>query len=148
VWLWAVAFTVLSAAVNTLPIDPTGPLPRDLPSAILTERVQHYFAGNWVGFVLMVVNAFASPIAEELFFRGLLLPRSKALFGRTNIVANGALFALFHVHQPWSMPAAFIDGTVNQAYPTDRFRSTWMGVITHAAPSFLVCGVLLGQVLA
>src|SRR4051812_33340177 len=33
-WLWAVPFVVLSAAVNALPIDPTGPLPRDLPKAI------------------------------------------------------------------------------------------------------------------
>jgi membrane protease YdiL (CAAX protease family) len=148
VWIWAVAFTLLSLAVNTLPIDPIGPLPRDLPSAILTDRVQHYFAGNWVGFALMVVCAFASPIAEELVFRGLLLPRTRAVFGRANVVANSALFTLYHLHQPWCMPSTFIDGTLNQAFPTDRFRSTWMGLITHTAPSFLVCGVLLGEVLA
>ena len=79
VWVWAVLFTVGTGVVNLLPIDPTGPLPRDFPSAILTDRVQHYFSGNWVGFALMVVNAFAAPIAEELVFRGLLLPRTHLL---------------------------------------------------------------------
>jgi len=147
VWIWAIGFTVLSAAVNMLPIDPTGPLPRDLPSAILTPRIQDYFAGNWTGFALMVLNAFAAPIAEELVFRGLLLPRTRAVFGRANVVANSALFTLYHLHQPWSMPATFLDGVLNQAYPTQRFRSTWMGLITHTAPSFLICGVILGQVL-
>jgi uncharacterized protein len=148
VWMWAVAFLVLSALINAVPLDPTGPLPRDLPSAILTERVQDYFAGNWIGYALIVVNAFTAPIAEELVFRGLLLPRSKAVFGKANVVANGALFTLYHLHQPWSMPATFLDGTLTQALPTSRFRSTWMGLITHTAPSFLICGVLLGEVLA
>jgi membrane protease YdiL (CAAX protease family) len=148
VWIWALGFVLLSAVINALPIDPTGPLPRDLPSAILTDRVQHYFAGNWIGFALMVVNAFASPIAEELVFRGLLLPRSKAVFGKANVVANGAMFTLYHLHQFWSMPATFLDGTLTQALPTNRFRSTWMGLLTHTAPSFLICAVILGQVLA
>jgi NAD(P)-dependent dehydrogenase (short-subunit alcohol dehydrogenase family) len=145
--MWAVLFTLSSAVVNALPLDPTGPLPRDLPNAILTDRMQDYFHGNWTGYALMVLNAFAAPIAEELVFRGLLLPRTRAVFGRANIVANSAMFTLFHLHQPWSMPATFIDGALNQAFPTQRFGSTWMGIVTHSAPSFLVCGVLLAQVL-
>jgi uncharacterized protein len=147
VWWWALPFTLLSAAVNALPIDPTGPLPRDFPDAILTERVQHYFHGNWAGFTLLFLVAFLSPIAEELVFRGLLLPRMRMLFGRADFVANGTLFTLYHLHQPWSMPATLIDGIVNQAYATRRFRSTWLGLITHTAPSFLIVGVVLTLVL-
>jgi uncharacterized protein len=146
VWPWAVLFTVGTAVVNMLPIDPTGPLPRDLPSAILTSRVEDYFSGNWVGFGLMVLNAFASPVAEELVFRGLLLPRTRAVFGRGNVIANSALFTLYHLHQPWSMPVTFIDGALNQAYPTQRFGSSWLGIITHTAPSLLVCGTLFAMV--
>lgn len=147
VWLWALPFVVLSAAVNALPIDPTGPLPRDFPKAIETHRVEHYFSGNWTGFALLVAVAFLAPVAEELLFRGLLLPRMREAFGKRDVVANGALFALYHVHQPWSMPAALIDGIVNQAYPTKRYRNTWMGLITHTAPSFLIVGVVLSLVL-
>jgi membrane protease YdiL (CAAX protease family) len=147
VWLWALPFVLLSAAVNALPIDPTGPLPRDFPKAIETQRVEHFFDGNWGGYALLVAVAFLAPVVEELLFRGLLLPRMRGAFGKRDVVANGALFALYHVHQPWSMPAAFIDGAVNQAYPTRRYRSTWMGLITHTAPSLLIVGVVLSLVL-
>lgn len=146
IWLWALLFVLLSGVVNALPIDPTGPLPRDFPAAILTDRVTSYFDGNLYGLAMMTVNAFLSPIAEELFFRGLLLPRMRSAFGRGDIFANGLLFALYHLHQPWSMPAALLDGTLAQAYPTRRFQSTWMGLISHTAPSFLVVAVIASMV--
>ena len=143
VWWWALVFTVLSAAVNALPIDPIGPLPRDLPEAIGTDRLNHYFSGNWVGYGLVVAVVFLAPVAEELVFRGLLLPRIRAVFGRGDVLASGVLFTIYHLHQPWSMPRTLIDGILCQAYPTRRFRSTWMGLITHTAPSFLLAGALL-----
>jgi uncharacterized protein len=143
VWWWALVFTVLSAAVNLAGIDPVGPMPRDLPEAIGTDRLDHYFSGNWAGYALLVAVVFLSPVAEELVFRGLLLPRSRAVFGRAEVVANGVIFTAYHLHQPWSIPATLIDGIVNQAYPTRRFRSTWMGLITHTAPSFLIAGALV-----
>ena len=46
------------------------------------------------------------------------------------------------------MPATFIDSALNQAYPTQRFGSSWMGIITHTAPSFLVGAILLNAVLS
>jgi uncharacterized protein len=147
VWWWLLLFTVLSAVVNASPLDPTGPLPRDFPSAILTDRVTSYFHGNWTGFALLVAVTFLSPIIEELFFRGLLLPRMRGLFGKADIVASAVAYTLFHLHQPWSMPACLVDGIVNLAYPTRRFRSTWMGLIVHTAPSFLIFGVVLSLVL-
>jgi membrane protease YdiL (CAAX protease family) len=146
IWLWVLPFILLSGVVNALPIDPTGPLPRDLPAAILTDRVADYFDGNLYAFAMLVANAFLSPIAEELLFRGLLLPRMRSAFGKADIFVNGLLFALYHLHQPWSMPAALIDGTLNQAYPTRRFQSTWMSLITHTAPSFLVVAVIARMV--
>ena len=91
--------------------------------------------------------ALLAPVVEELLFRGLLLPRMRAAFGKRDVTANGTLFGLHHLHQPWSIPASVIDGIVNQAYPTRRFRSTWMGIITHTAPSFLTAGVVLTLVL-
>ena len=45
------------------------------------------------------------------------------------------------------MPASLVDGILNQAYPTRRFQSTWMGLITHTAPSFLIVGVVLSLVI-
>jgi CAAX protease family protein len=147
VWFWALPFVVLSAAVNALPIDPVGPMPRDLPKLIDTDRAEHFFAGNWGWFGMLVAVALLAPVVEELFFRGLLLPRMRGAFGKGDVIANGTLFTVYHVHQPWSMPATLIDGIVNQAYPTKRFQSTWMGLITHTLPSFVIIGVVLSLVL-
>jgi membrane protease YdiL (CAAX protease family) len=147
VWLWALPFVALSAAVNALPIDPVGPFPRDLPKAIDASRIETFFHGNWGAFALLVAVAMLAPVVEELLFRGLLLPRMRAAFGRHDVVANGVLFTLYHVHQPWSMPATLIDGIVNQAYPSKRFQSTWMGLITHTLPSFVIIGVVLSLVI-
>jgi uncharacterized protein len=147
VWWWLLPFIVLSAGINASPLDPTGPLPRDFPAAILTDRVKHYFDGNWTGFALVVASAFLSPIIEELLFRGLMLPRMRRLFGRADIVASSAAYTLYHVHQPWSMPASFIDGVLDLAYPSRRFQSAWMGIVVHTAPSLLTVTATLILVL-
>lgn len=144
---WALLFLVLTAVINAGFIDPQGPLPRDLPNAIDTDRVANYFSGNWGGFALVVGIAVLAPVVEEMFFRGLLLPRMRGALGRRDFLANGAMFGLYHVHQPWSMPASVIDGIVTQAYPARRFRSIWIGLLTHMAPSVLIIGIVLAKVL-
>jgi uncharacterized protein len=147
VWWWALAFVVLGGLAEALPINPTGPMPRDLPNAIDTDRVEHFFSGNWFWFAMVVAVSLLAPVVEELLFRGLLLPRMRAVFGRADWVGSGVLHTVYHVHQPWSMPTTLIGSTFTQAYPTKRFQSTWMGIITHTAPSFLIIGVVLSLVL-
>jgi membrane protease YdiL (CAAX protease family) len=147
VWWWVVPFLVLSVAINALPIDPAGPLPRDLPRFIASHRAENFYRGAWGVFALTVLLVVLSPVTEELFFRGLLLPRMRGVFGRGNWVVNGAIFAAYHVHQPWSMPGSLLDGVFAQAYPTHRFRSTWIAIICHTAPAFVIVPVVLGLVL-
>ena len=120
---------------------------RGLPKAIENSRVAHYFSGNWGGFALLVAVALLAPIVEELVFRGLLLPRMRAAFGRGDVVASGVLHTLYHLHQPWSMPATLIDSILNQAYPTRRFRSTWIGARVAHRPVLVIIAVVLTHVL-
>src|SRR5215213_4780247 len=49
VWLWAIPFVLLSVAINALPIDPEGPLPRDLPVLLQKDqnRLETFFSGSW-----------------------------------------------------------------------------------------------------
>jgi hypothetical protein len=84
--------------------------------------------------------------------RGAALPRAIAAahasgLRRRDWVANGALFALYHLHQPWSIPSTFIDGIFLEAYPSRRFQSAWMGIIVHSTASVFVIIVVLGLVL-
>lgn len=146
-WWWVLPFVLISAGLEALPIDPKGPLPRDFPKFISTHRAEHFFHGAWGWFALAVLVALLSPIVEELFFRGLLLPRMRGVLGRRDWVANGAIFTAYHVHQPWSMPATLLDSLAAQAYPAKRFQSIWISIATHTFPSFVMIGVVLGLVL-
>jgi len=105
--------------------------------------------GAWWSLALFVVFAVVNTfLGEELLFHGVLLPRMQGVFGKWSWVANGVLFGFYHVHQPWSIAESVIGGVLFLAYPSWRFRSTWMGVVIHSAQSvffaFLVLGVELG----
>jgi membrane protease YdiL (CAAX protease family) len=147
VWWWVLPFVLLSAAINAVPIYPTGPSPRDLPNLLDSDRAENFFSGAWGWFALLVAVALLAPWVEELLFRGLLLPRMRAAVGRWDWVVNGALFGVYHVHQPWSIPSSVLDGIFAQAYPTRRFQSIWIAIVAHTAPSFVIIGVVLHLVL-
>ena len=99
-------------------------------------------------FALPVVSVvFNTVLGEELLVRGLLLPRMRAAFGRGDWVANRVLFTLYHLHQPWVIPAPLVDGIFLEAYPTQRFQSAWMGIIVHSVQSVFVIAIVLVLVL-
>ena len=113
-----------------------------------SQEILGRLEGAWWFFVLFVVHAaFNAILGEEFLFRGVLLPKMEAVFGRWNWVANGALFGLYHVHQPWGIPGSVLTGLL-YTFPAYRFRSTWMSIILHSAQSvylaFLVLGIVLG----
>jgi uncharacterized protein len=147
VWWWMGPFVLLGVGLEMLPIDPPGPLLRDLPNFLATDRAGRFFEGAWGWFALATLVMLLAPWVEELFFRGLLLPRMRNVFGRGDWVANGMIFTAFHLHQPWSMPATLLDGVFAQAYPTKRFQSIWIAVVGHTLPSLFMIGVLLSLVL-
>ena len=54
-----------------------------------------------ITFVLfLVINGFAGPVVEELYFRGYLLPRIEYLKGWAPFI-NVLLFSLYHFFSPW-----------------------------------------------
>ena len=63
-----------------------------------------------------------------------------------SLAANGLLFGLYHLHQPWSIPGSVITGWLF-AYPARRFRSTWLAIILHSGQSVLFLFLILGLVL-
>jgi hypothetical protein len=72
-----------------------------------------------------------------------IVKRMRAVFGRGDWVANGVLFTLYHLHVPWVMPAALVEGIFLEAYPTRRFQSAWMGIIVHAVQSVFVIAIVV-----
>ena len=143
VWLWALLFIFLIALWQLVPAIP-GPSPRDFTEFLSEDRGKDFFRGAWGWFAVVVVfSVFNTVLGEELLFRGLLLPRMRGVFGRRAWLANGVLFGLYHLHQPWSIPKSIVSGML-YAYPTQRFQSVWMGIIVHSLQSvFAIIFVLI-----
>jgi membrane protease YdiL (CAAX protease family) len=147
VWWWALLFVVLAAVWALVPRIP-GPSGRDFADLLATDRGEAFYSGAWGWFALTVVLVvFNTALGEELLFRGLLLPRMRSAFGKYDWVANGVLFTVYHLHEPWVMPATLVEGIFLEAYPTRRFQSAWMGIIVHSLQSVFVIGVILALVL-
>ena len=159
-WLWLVPFLAAVAAVE---LALNAPLERAWVAAVpFLAEPAGYSAGAlfrspailarlegawWFLALFLIQAAFNTILGEEFFFRGVLLPRMEGVFGRRSWVANGILFGLYHVHQPWGIPNSIITGLL-YTYPAHRYRSTWLAIALHSAQSayftFLVLGIVLG----
>jgi membrane protease YdiL (CAAX protease family) len=97
--------------------------------------------------LFVVLGLFNTVIGEELLFRGILLPRMGGVFGKRDWIANGLLFGLYHLHQPWTMFSSIIDGIFLYAWPSRRFRSAWFGIIVHSMQTLVFIGIALALVM-
>ena len=160
-WLWAFPFLVLIALmemflgpfldkiwVSIFPFlaEPAG---FGLGSVLESPQIQAQLVGAWGVLGMFFINAvFNTILGEEFLFRGVLLPKMEGVFGKWDWVANGALFGLYHLHQPWGILASIISGIFLYSFPSKRFKSTWMGIIVHSGQSvfflFLMLGLVLG----
>jgi uncharacterized protein len=146
--LWLIALPLIAALVveELLPSLPTPPL-RDFGLFLGSDNGQAFLSGNWGWFAIIVLlQIFNTVLGEELLFRGLLLPRMNGRFGRWDWVANGVLFALYHLHEPWVIPQAILD-TFIVAYPAKRYRSALLGIVVHSAQSVVFVVLTLGLVM-
>ena len=160
-WLWVVPFVIaivlweLAVAppvdglwVSIFPFfaEPPG---YSFGAVLESQEILEQLVGAWWFFGLFVVCAvFNSILGEEFLFRGVLLPKMEGVFGRWSWVANGVLFGLFHVHQPWVILTSVVSGVFLYTFPAWRFRSTWTSIIVHSVQNvffaFLILGVVLG----
>ncbi|PKQ26031.1 MAG: CPBP family intramembrane metalloprotease [Actinobacteria bacterium HGW-Actinobacteria-4] len=146
-WMLIPAILVLTAT-QAIPSISAGPDERNLALVLQTDAGADFFAGNWGWFALVVVMlVFNTVLGEELLFRGLLLPRMYGAFGNRGWIVNSVLFALYHVHQPWTMANTFLASTVF-SYTTHRYRSAWFGIITHSMQTLIISALVLSLVVA
>jgi membrane protease YdiL (CAAX protease family) len=160
-WLWVIPFLIASVVwdnslrsyVNDLSVsifpflaEPAG---YSFDAVFASPEILDRLVGAWWFFGLFVVfSVFNTILGEEFLFRGVLLPKMEGVFGKWSWLANGVLFGFYHVHQPWGIVESAIGGVFFLAYPSWRFRSTWLGIIVHSAQSvffaFLILGIVLG----
>jgi membrane protease YdiL (CAAX protease family) len=148
-WLVVIPFVLLFAAEGAIPILSVIPpvASHDFNVFLGSDAGQAFMSGNWVWFAVIVASfVFNTALGEELLFRGVLLPRMQGAFGRFDWVANGLLFALYHLHEPWVIPSSLVD-IFALSYPSRRYRSALMGIIVHSSQSVFFLVLLLFVVL-
>jgi membrane protease YdiL (CAAX protease family) len=146
VWVVLIPLALLFYAEGLLPGLPT-PANRDFGAFLGSPEGQAFFDGAWGWFALMVALwVFNTVLGEELLFRGLLLPRMNGVFGRADWLANGVLFAAYHLHMPWAIPTILADALV-LSYPSKRYRSAWIGIAVHSTQSIFLAVMVLTLVL-
>jgi membrane protease YdiL (CAAX protease family) len=142
VWLVVIPLILALAAEELIP-RVAMPENRDFGTLLESDAGQAFLDGAWGWYGLIVVMfLFNTALGEELLFRGFLLPRMNGAFGRGDWVANGVLFAGYHLHVPWVIPAGLLD-TFILAYPSKRYRSAWIGIAVHSAQSAVIAILVL-----
>jgi membrane protease YdiL (CAAX protease family) len=142
VWLIVIPLILALAAEELIP-RVAMPENRDFGTLLESDAGKAFLDGAWGWYGLMVVMfLFNTALGEELLFRGFLLPRMNGAFGRGDWVANGLLFAGYHLHVPWVIPAGLLD-TFILSYPTKRYRSAWIGIAVHSAQSVVFAVLVL-----
>ncbi len=89
--------------------------------------------------IAVISSIFNYLLGEELFFRGILLPKMEGAFGQWDWVINGILFSTYHLHKFAEIPI-FIFGSIFYSLLNKRYKSFYPGLIIHgveAIPLFL-----------
>src|SRR5215204_4018914 len=130
----------LIPVLNVIPSVPS----HDLAVFAQSDAFAAFMSDNWVWFaVIAALSVFNTALGEELLFRGVLLPRMQGAFGRFDWVANGVLFAAYHLHEPWLIPSSLVRDTLALSYPSRRYRSALIGIIVHSSQSVFFLALLL-----
>jgi len=159
-WLWLVPLLILitlwelalHTPLDTLWVklfpffaDPAGFSGREL---LASRDTQAQLVGAWGFWALFALNAlFNTFLGEELLLRGVLLPKMQGVFGKWDWLANGVLFGVYHLHQPWGIPGNMVSAIFLESYPARRYRSIWLAIIVHSAQSVFFLFLLLALVL-
>jgi membrane protease YdiL (CAAX protease family) len=160
-WWWLVPLIILHAigalfisgpldelAVRILPFlsPPEGAV---LGEFLASPEAPTLLSGAWGILGMFLVVAVFNILGEEFFWRGVMLPKMKGVFGKWDGVANGVIGGAYHLSQPWQMLGGGIFmWTVFYALPAKYFRSTWVSIIIHGSINVLWTAMLLRLILS
>ena len=83
-----------------------------------------------VAYALMAISLSLEVAAEELYFRGFLLPRMR-YSGCWTTPVHSFLYALYHLWIPWRLVSLAV-GMLPLVWAVRRTRNLYIGVIAHA----------------
>ena len=98
--------------------------------------------GKWWIALVFFLGWFFNIAGEELWFRGYILPRQERAFGKNAWIANGIMFWLNHIWQPWNL-LIILPGVLFGVYVVQRRQNTWILLISHGLLNFTLPVIVL-----
>ena len=132
--VWAAAAFVLLDPILTGPLRDMGlsMAPAYFKLGDYIHRPQAYTSELRIAtWCLMLASSLIVPTLEELYFRGMLLPRMER-YGRLAPVLSALLFSLYHFWSPWMLPVRVV-AILPYVWFTYRYRSVWIGIVVHVS---------------
>lgn len=104
--------------------------------------------GRWeLVFLFVMVLAF-NVVGEELWWRGIILPRQELTHGRWTWIVHGLLWTAFHAFKWWDL-VGLLPVCLVIAYVSQRTRNNWPALIAHGLFNglalYLVVAAVLGS---
>ncbi len=89
-------------------------------------------------------------LGEELWWRGVILPRQELRFGASTWLIHGALWALFHMfyHTNLGILVSYLPTTCAIAFVAQRTKNTWPGIIGHMVSNFGLPMLMISRLVA
>jgi membrane protease YdiL (CAAX protease family) len=78
----------------------------------------------------LVLVLFMNIIAEELWWRGYILPRQELTHGKYAFLVNGVLWSLFHMFKWWAVPLMLFKNWM-EPFVVQRTNNTTPAIIMH-----------------
>lgn len=118
----------------------------DLPAAMATWMGPQAI-GNWGYALLAVLLFFFNQVGEELYWRGVLLPRQALVHGRYTWLVHGLMWNLFHLpFYPWYLLYG-LPLTLALSFVVQKTGNTWTGVLLHALANLTMLLLMLNVVM-
>ena len=139
-WLWAVGGLV---AYVLLAVTANASVPLVYRAIGFTPPIETAEPWGLSALPLVLFTLALNILGEEIWWRGYILPRQEAQFGKSAWVWHGILWAFFHAFKWWTIPPLLFVCLV-VPFVAQRTRSTWPGILSHLVVNGL--GILLAVV--
>jgi membrane protease YdiL (CAAX protease family) len=135
------AFSQLDAELTGLGLAPAAEAITSVAD-VLGVEVQ----GRWEILLLFVLVLAFNVVGEELWWRGIILPRQELRHGRWTWVVHGLLWTAFHAFKWWDL-VGLLPVCLVIAYISQRTRNHWPALIAHGLFNGLALYLVLAAVL-
>lgn len=164
-WLWSVAALIAGSVTGTalfgylsrflidlgvIPIPST--LPAFMSPTSLTDPMAAFdravggLRGNWMPFLAGVVLLVVNVLGEELWWRGVVLPRQELVFGEHAWIVHGLMWAVFHIFKWWDV-LMLVPVCLALAFVCSRLKNTTPGIVIHGVTNGISLVPLLMAIL-